>query len=138
MEIKWFLFSLTVCCFNILTTAVGENADDIVYKTVQTEYGAVRGLMNQTILHQKSYFAFRGIPFAKPPLGELRFRAPEPAEPWRPRTIDAFKYGKACSQLPYSVFHVEYSEDCLFVNVFVPGKYSKRILTTQMIGIGSF
>lgn len=120
MILKQFFLILFICCFNFLIAVKSENEDNIVYKVVETEYGAVRGLMNVTILEQKSYFAFRGIPFAKPPVGELRFKAPEPADPW-PETIDVFRYGKACSQLPYSVFHVEYSEDCLFVNVFVPG-----------------
>lgn len=114
--------------------ANSENVDDVVYKTVETEYGAVRGLMNQTILHQKSYFGFRGIPFAKPPIRELRFKPPEPADPWRPKTIDVFKYGKACSQLPYSTFRVDSSENCLFVNVFVPGKSkSDKIILTNLV-----
>ncbi|XP_055299062.1 esterase B1-like isoform X2 [Sitodiplosis mosellana] len=92
--------------------------------------------MNETILHKKSYFAFRGIPFAKPPIGELRFKAPEPAKQWRPQTIDVFKYGKACSQLPYSDLHVDSSEDCLFVNVFVPVVAPSRKLPVMIYIFG--
>lgn len=45
-----------------------------IYKTVEIKNGAVRGIMNKTILNQKDFYSFRGIPFAKPPLGELRFK----------------------------------------------------------------
>lgn len=45
-----------------------------LYKTILTENGAVRGRLNLTYLHKKSYYAFKGIPYAKPPVGELRFK----------------------------------------------------------------
>lgn len=43
-------------------------------KTVSTESGQLRGLLYRTIFDDKPYYAFRGIPYAKPPLGELRFK----------------------------------------------------------------
>lgn len=102
----------------------GENLNELFYKTVETRNGAVRGLVKKTLLHQKPYYSYRGIPFAKPPLGELRFKAPEPVESWRPKTFDAFEYGKSCSQLFFPGVHLDTSENCLFLNVFVPGKTS--------------
>lgn len=44
------------------------------YKTVETENGTVRGILSETLYHQKQYYSFKGIPFAKPPVGELRFK----------------------------------------------------------------
>lgn len=44
------------------------------FKTVQTEYGAIRGKLMSTIYDAKPYYSYRGIPYAKPPLNELRFK----------------------------------------------------------------
>lgn len=51
------------------------------------------------LLEQKSYFAFCRIPFARLPVGELRFKAPEPVEPWRPETINVFRYRSVIQRL---------------------------------------
>jgi para-nitrobenzyl esterase len=70
---------------------------------------------------------WRGIPYARPPLGELRWRAPQPPEPWT-GTRDALAAPPACSQQP-SVFggieatHGETTvgqEDCLYLSVYAP------------------
>jgi para-nitrobenzyl esterase len=79
-------------------------------------------------------FIFRGIPFAKPPVGELRWKSPVPIEP--PKAIDARSFKSACMQDTYntewyhdviesfgqdkSMFkHVEsVSEDCLYLNIW--------------------
>jgi para-nitrobenzyl esterase len=53
---------------------------------VRTTAGAVRGR------HEDGLAVFRGIPFAQPPVGALRFQAPQPAEPWA-GTRDAFQFG---------------------------------------------
>lgn len=93
-----------------------------VYKTVETDYGAVRGILNETLFNQKPYVSYRGIPFAKPPVGELRFKAPVPIDPWAPGILDAFEYSKACSQILELRTDTPSAEDCLYVNIFVPGK----------------
>ncbi|KAL4923796.1 putative extracellular lipase [Aspergillus undulatus] len=69
--------------------------------------------------------AFLGIPYARPPIGDLRFR---PAEklPESTETLDASKYGPAApgkALLPGPA--TEQSEDCLTVNIFRPSTYSK-------------
>ena len=68
---------------------------------------------------------FRGIPYAKPPVGERRFRAPEPVEPWT-GVRDATKYGPAAHQPPLMLAALPgfdigpQSEDCLYLNVYAP------------------
>lgn len=51
--------------------SIGQSASSVV---VDTELGQVRGYQEFTRFENKTYYSFRGIPYAKPPLGELRFR----------------------------------------------------------------
>ncbi|XP_045181181.2 acetylcholinesterase-like [Mercenaria mercenaria] len=68
---------------------------------------------------------FLGIPFAKPPVGELRFRNPEPMESLPSSPFYAKKHSAICQQIP-SVeipFITDHkSEDCLYLNVYVPDR----------------
>ena len=60
---------------------------------------------------------FRGIPYAAPPIGELRWRAPQPVARWDGvRKADAF--GPLCMQASAAPQPVSMSEDCLYLNVF--------------------
>lgn len=62
---------------------------------------------------------YLGIPFAKPPVGELAFRHPQEPEPWE--GILEATTGKANPQQSRSYFHtVNFSQDCLYLNIFVP------------------
>ncbi len=94
---------------------------------VETSYGKLEGV------EQDGLAVFRGIPFAKPPVGDLRFRAPERAERWE-GVRDASRFGAACPQgpragaeQPASVFagmfgqgDLDIDEDCLTLNVWTP------------------
>lgn len=64
--------------------------------------------------------AFRGIPYAKPPVGDLRFADPQPAESWGDEPRQATEFGGSCIQ-PASTFGAATStEDCLYLNVYAP------------------
>src|SRR6478735_8009063 len=65
---------------------------------------------------------FKGIPFAAPPIGELRWKAPAPVTPWSGvKKADAF--ANACMQPPNSQGNTSpVSEDCLYLNVWTPAK----------------
>lgn len=72
--------------------------------------------------------AFRGIPYAAPPVGPLRWKPPQPAARWT-GTREANAYGNACPQPARNTGRVEewaqvgpQSEDCLFLNVWRPAK----------------
>ena len=87
--------------------------------TVEVEQGRLRGFTEEGI-HK-----FRGIPFAAPPVGELRWRAPQPADGWR-GTRDAREFGNVCPQILRPGYSIEVlsdlpmDEDCLYLNVWTP------------------
>ncbi len=64
-------------------------------------------------------YAFKGIPYAAPPVGPLRWHDPQPPTSWQ-GVRDATQYGSACVQPP-SLFHIppsSMSEDCLYLNIW--------------------
>ncbi|KAL0578989.1 hypothetical protein V5O48_003029 [Marasmius crinis-equi] len=62
-----------------------------------------------------------GIPYAVPPLGDLRFKAPIPLPPTNDGTVkDASHFGNACPQIPSASLGASVAEDCLFLNVWRP------------------
>jgi para-nitrobenzyl esterase len=65
--------------------------------------------------------SFKGIPFAAPPVGDLRFRAPQAVSSWE-QPLDATRLGAACAQgsVLSGAFEPQSSEDCLYLNVWTP------------------
>ncbi|XP_049808883.1 cholinesterase-like [Schistocerca nitens] len=94
-----------------LTSAVLVKAQEVL---VTVEQGSLRGTTAKSV-YNTSYTAFLGIPYATPPLGKLRFQAPQPAGNWE-GVRNATQYGSDCIQPDGSG-----SEDCLYLNVYVPG-----------------
>ncbi len=82
---------------------------------VTTDKGKVKGTI------KTGYREFLGIPYAKPPLKDLRWKKPAPADAWA-TVKDATKVGPSCPQVPISGLGVpnNYSEDCLTLNVWAP------------------
>ncbi|KAI9554675.1 hypothetical protein GHT06_019951 [Daphnia sinensis] len=66
--------------------------------------------------------AFRAIPYAQPPVGDLRFKDPVPAKDWQGSILDASREGPKCVQFNSIVKDglVLGQEDCLYLNVYVP------------------
>jgi len=86
---------------------------------VETRRGAVRGV------GEPGLAVFRGLPFARPPVGPLRFQPPEPPEPWS-GVRDASRFGPAAAQNgalvgPLMSLGIDRTgEDCLYLNVWTP------------------
>lgn len=93
--------------------------------TVWTSSGPVQGLRE---LYDDTQLinTFKGIRYAKAPVGSLRFREAVAPEPWT-ETYQAWNYGPQCAQL--SGFTLEYSgeEDCLFLNIATPVPIRRRL-----------
>ena len=70
--------------------------NDQLAPVVQTESGAVVGKI-ETVPHSKAVYQYLGIPYAEPPVGQLRFAAPKPAKPWS-KIMDATEFGAICQQ----------------------------------------
>ena len=91
---------------------------------VQTKTGPVRGEIltySNVTVHR-----YQGIPYAKPPLGELRFARPQPAQPWTD-TLDAVQYPNRCIQdraFDFALFRTRDApptgEDCLHLTIVAP------------------
>ncbi|KAK9885279.1 hypothetical protein WA026_010774 [Henosepilachna vigintioctopunctata] len=84
---------------------------------VQTAYGKVRGKVLKSY-DNKDFYAFQGIPFAEPPVGNLRFQPPQPPKSWE-GIIDSENDNKACIQGVTSLAPDE-GEDCLYLKVYTP------------------
>ena len=80
---------------------------------VTTPSGPVRGLIKGQVRE------FLGIPYAAPPLNELRWKPPQPHARWS-TALDATKPGNECAQMNVMRPGVGRSEDCLFLNVYTP------------------
>ena len=62
--------------------------------------------------------AFLGVPYASPPVGDLRWKPPQPVSPWT-GTRKATEFGAPCAQLPANWFpYIGWNEDCLYLNVW--------------------
>jgi len=77
-----------------------------------TQSGAVKGVMASNLI------AFRGIPFTAPPVGNLRWKAPQPPASWQ-GVRDASTFGNECPQFELNTGLYAGDEDCLTLNIFV-------------------
>ena len=100
---------------------------------VTIDTGAVVGVQELGVA------VFRGIPYAAPPVGPLRWKPPQPAKPWT-ALRDAVRYGAAC---PQDDAHKEAwaqvgprSEDCLFLNVWRPSGARRAAVMVFLHGGG--
>ncbi|WP_185996196.1 carboxylesterase/lipase family protein [Nocardioides campestrisoli] len=103
--------------------------------TVRVSGGPVRGTVEDGLR------VFQGIPYAAPPVGDLRFERPQPVKPWR-GTLDATAPRSQCAQLGNGTGNpTTFVEDCLYLNVTTPaGRSARRAGLPVMVWIhgGSF
>ena len=108
-------FAIIMCCScSAQKPAVNSSQDETV---IQTASGMVRGVKEGDV------DIFRGIPYAAPPVGEFRWRPPQPVTPWE-GVRDAKEFGPSCAQAGFGggpgAISQGSSEDCLYLNIWKP------------------
>lgn len=113
-----FLAGLCIITTCMAVHAAGQSAENRSPR-VETENGTVEGVDVSGVRF------FHGIPFAQPPVGNLRWREPLPVENW-PGVLETKGFRDMCMQLPVfgdMVFRSSgMSEDCLYLNIWTPAK----------------
>nr|AJP62564.1 carboxylesterase [Oxya chinensis] len=107
--------SLLLLLVAVLCLVSGTSAE-----VVRTRQGALRGT-SRSSSEGRAFHAFYNIPYAKPPVGPLRFRSPQPPDSWT-HIRDATTRGPICTQHT-SIMRGPSpagAEDCLYLNVFTP------------------
>lgn len=103
---------------------------------VTTTGGQIQGIEMSTGILQPNYLAFKGIPFAEPPVGNLRFRNPVPHRGWN-GVRDGSEHGEHCPSTGFFGLDIGGHEDCLKLNVYTPNLGGSRGVMVWVHG-GSF
>ncbi|MGO7205595.1 carboxylesterase family protein, partial [Rhizobium ruizarguesonis] len=113
---KFLLFLAVASCQLTFAPRLAA-ADD----TVTIDSGMLKGERSGTVV------SFKGIPYAAPPVGDLKWRNPRPMKPWS-GTRDARNFGPSCMQTD----DLPKSEDCLTLNVWTPVKRPRTPLPVMV------
>lgn len=128
---------LSVClCFVVVVYSVrlGSSEEDLI---VQTTYGRIRGVVTERVPGRRIH-TFLGVPYATPPVNKLRFERPVPPTPWEGVRFTQ-KLPPACIQSDMAYIGVYYpgfkdsSEDCLYLNLYVPEVESNASRNTSVL-----
>ncbi len=121
------LIFISFTCFLYAQNKTGDNEP-----IISTKSGKVRGTTEGDV------HVFKGIPFAAPPVGEFRWRPPQPVTPWD-GVRDAKEFGPTCAQsgwggAPGTIVEGS-SEDCLYLNVWTPANAKQKTKLPVMVWI---
>ncbi|NWK96360.1 carboxylesterase [Sphingobium lactosutens] len=121
------------------STAIGATAQPRAQPPAQPEVMIAQGRLRGTT--EDGVTAFKGVPFAQPPVGDLRWRAPQPIARWQ-GVRDASQYGHDCMQLPFpsdaAPLGTPPAEDCLYINVWKPAGAKAKLPVMLWIYGGGF
>jgi len=122
--------------WSIVSFPVSQNAWAEPAKTtgiIDLDSGKITGLI---IGRDPEVHVFKGIPYAAPPVGTLRWKPPQPVKPWE-GVLECNTFGPVCPQREsmYPMYRNKYdkiSEDCLYLNIWTSAKDSKTVLPVMV------
>ncbi|XP_033013174.1 fatty acyl-CoA hydrolase precursor, medium chain-like [Lacerta agilis] len=130
---KSWLLGVVLCGLSIAGTAAGGQRND--RPEVVTKYGPLQGKLASVKGINQPVNVFLGVPFAKPPVGALRFSPPQPAEPWShvrestsnpPMCLQDLGWLPEFGKMLNTTFpDMPVAEDCLYLNVYTPDTKAK-------------
>ncbi|XP_031630659.1 juvenile hormone esterase-like [Contarinia nasturtii] len=127
----------------IYSFIVTVNCDNL---RVNTASGPIVGVLQRTFVNQVPYISYKGIPYAQPPVGNLRFRAPRAVTPWKKPLVTTDNYQYSCIVVAQGK-HIpldgrKQNENCLFLNIYTPVmddvKVNKRLPVIFNVPGGGF
>ncbi len=129
-SINHIRYPLSFILIMIITSCTNDNNQ---YDKVKTNQGFVSGIRNTT----GDVYIFKGVPFAAPPVGDLRWKEPQPGIPWDGvRLCDTWPASPIQNEpVPFMMWTQEFitpseplSEDCLYLNIWTPANSTKEKL----------
>ncbi|KAF2464190.1 alpha/beta-hydrolase [Lindgomyces ingoldianus] len=120
----------------VFTLVVGSAAASSFLPAINTTQGSLRGSISP---FRSGVTVYKGIPFAAPPTGSLRWKAPEAASSWE-GVLNATEFGPQCAQNTssagiFSSGKTTYSEDCLTLNIWTPAYNDTSDLTSKKLPV---
>ncbi|WP_161828195.1 carboxylesterase/lipase family protein [Steroidobacter agaridevorans] len=119
----------------LVLSSVAYASDVAPVTRISTASGVVQGVIENNLA------VFRGIPYAKPPVGDLRWRAPQPVDPWK-EVLDARRLSADCMQAPFGPTPTQgrhpVAEDCLYLNIWRPASDARKLPVMVWIHGGGF
>jgi para-nitrobenzyl esterase len=113
----------SIAAFCLLAPLVALAGPRVIRDRVTIDTGALQGATVEGVV------SFKGVPFATPPLGQLRWKPPQPVAKWT-GVRQATSYGADCMQEPFpgdaAPLGVKPDEDCLYVNLWLPARATEK------------